>query len=79
MRTRSGVPVYPTLAQLNYTLSVSEYVATNVKAYRLLNLSTKQIMAILWSLTCAAVILPLLQENNISNSTPHSEMSNKSS
>ena len=28
-------------------------------------------MAVLWSLTCAAVMLPLLQENNLSNSTPH--------
>jgi len=28
-------------------------------------------MAVLWSLTCAAVILSLLQENNLSNSIPH--------
>jgi len=28
-------------------------------------------MAVLWSLTCAAVILLLLQENNLSNSVPH--------
>jgi len=28
-------------------------------------------MAALWSLTCAAVILSLLQENNLSNSIPH--------
>ena len=28
-------------------------------------------MAVLWSLTCAAVILSLLQENDLSNSIPH--------
>jgi len=28
-------------------------------------------MAVLWSLTCAAVILSLLQENNLSNCKPH--------
>jgi len=28
----------------------------------------EQIMAVLWSLTCAAVILSLLQENKLSNS-----------
>jgi len=28
-------------------------------------------MAVLWSLTCAAAILSLLQENNLSNSSPH--------
>jgi len=28
-------------------------------------------MAVLWSLSCAAVILPLLQENNFSVSIPH--------
>ena len=28
-------------------------------------------MAVLWSLTCAAVILSLLQENNLSNSVTH--------
>ena len=28
-------------------------------------------MVVLWSLTCAAVILSLLQENNFSNSIPH--------
>ena len=28
-------------------------------------------MAGLWSLTCAAVILSLLQENDLSNSIPH--------
>ena len=28
-------------------------------------------MALLWSLTCAAVILSLLQENNLSNNVPH--------
>jgi len=28
-------------------------------------------MAVLWSHTCAAVILSLLQENNLSNSIPH--------
>ena len=28
-------------------------------------------MAVLWSLTCAAVILPLLQASNLSNSIPH--------
>ena len=27
--------------------------------------------AVLWSLTCAAVILSLLQENNLSKSIPH--------
>ena len=32
---------------------------------------TEQIMTVLWSLTCAAVILSLLQENNLSNSLPH--------
>jgi len=31
----------------------------------------EQIMAVLWSLTCATVILSLLQENNVSNSIPH--------
>jgi len=31
---------------------------------------TEQIMAVLWSLTCTAVILSLLQENNLSN-IPH--------
>jgi len=36
-------------------------------------------MAVLWSLTCAAVqvILPLLQENNLSNSIPQGKMSDK--
>jgi len=28
-------------------------------------------MAVLWSLTCAAVMLPLLQESNLSNRIPH--------
>jgi len=28
-------------------------------------------MAVLWFLTCAAVVLSLLQENNLSNSIPH--------
>ena len=28
-------------------------------------------MAVLWSLTCAAVMLLLFQENNLSNSKPH--------
>jgi len=28
-------------------------------------------MTVLWSLTCAAVILSLLQENNLFNSIPH--------
>ena len=36
-----------------------------------LHFCTEQIMAVLWSLTCAAVILSLLQENNLSNSAPH--------
>jgi len=36
-----------------------------------LHFCTEQIMAVLWSLTCAAVILSLLQENNLSNSVPH--------
>jgi len=36
-----------------------------------LHFCTEQIMAVLWSLTCVAVILPLLQENNFSNSIPH--------
>jgi len=31
----------------------------------------EQIMAVLWSLTCAAVILSLSQENNLYNSIPH--------
>jgi len=31
----------------------------------------EKIMAVLRSLTCAIVILSLLQENNVSNSTPH--------
>jgi len=35
-----------------------------------LHFCTEQIMALLWSLTCAAVILLLLQENNLSN-FPH--------
>ena len=37
-----------------------------------LHFRTEQIMAVLWSLTCAAVILSLLQENNRSNIIPHS-------
>ena len=36
-----------------------------------LNVCTEQIMAVLCSLTCAAVILSLLQENYLSNSIPH--------
>jgi len=28
-------------------------------------------MAVLWSLTCAAVILSLLHENNLSSNIPH--------
>jgi len=28
-------------------------------------------MAALWSLTCADVVLSLLQENNLSNNIPH--------
>jgi len=28
-------------------------------------------MVVLWSLTCAAVILSLFQENNLSESIPH--------
>jgi len=28
-------------------------------------------MAVLWSVTCAAVVFSLLQENNLSNSIPH--------
>jgi len=28
-------------------------------------------MAVLWSLTCAVVVLSLLQENNLFNSIPH--------
>jgi len=51
-------------------MSVSKYVTTNVKQSPL-NFCTEQIMAVLWSLTCAAAILPLLQENNLSNSIPH--------
>jgi len=34
-------------------------------------------MAVLWSLTCAAVILSLFQENNFSNSIPHRVKSRK--
>jgi len=44
-----------------------------------LHFGTEQIMAVLWSLTCAAVILSLLQENNLSNSIPHGKMSDRSS
>jgi len=36
-----------------------------------LHFCTKQIMAMLWSLTRAAVILSLLQENNLSSSILH--------
>jgi len=36
-----------------------------------LHFCTEKIMAILWSLTCAAVILTQLTENNVSNSIPH--------
>ena len=36
-----------------------------------LHFCTKQIMAVLWSLTCAAVKLSLFQENKLSNSIPH--------
>jgi len=35
-----------------------------------LHFCTEQIMAVLWSLTCAVGILSLLQENNLSNSIP---------
>jgi len=31
----------------------------------------EQIMALVWSFTCAAVIVSLLQENNLSISIPH--------
>jgi len=47
-------------------------VTTSVKAKAIKFLHESNIvMAVLWSLTCAAVILPLLQENNLSNSIPH--------
>ena len=36
-------------------------------------------MAVLWSLTCAAATLSLLQENNLSNSMRQGKMSDKSS
>jgi len=36
-----------------------------------LHFSTEQIMAVLWSPTCAAAILSLSQENNLCNSIPH--------
>jgi len=36
-----------------------------------LHFCTEQIMAVPWSLTCAAIMLSLLQENNLSNSIPH--------
>jgi len=36
-----------------------------------LHFCTEQIMAVLWCLTCAAVILSLLQENNLSSSILH--------
>jgi len=44
-----------------------------------LHFCTEQIMAVLWSLTCAAATLSLLQENNLSNSIPQGKMSDKSS
>jgi len=52
--------------KLNYTLSVPEHVTTNVTTKRVgeLHFCTEQLMAALWSFTCAAVILSLLQENN---------------
>jgi len=50
-------------------LSVSEYVTTLQQSQ--LHFCMEQIMAVLWSLACAAVILSLLQENNLSNSIPH--------
>jgi len=31
----------------------------------------EQIMAVLWSLTCTAVIISLLQENSLSDNIPH--------
>ena len=69
LKIRNFLTMY-TLASLNYTLSVSEYVTTNIELSQL-HICTEQIMAVLWSLTCAAAILSLLQENNLSNRIPH--------
>jgi len=44
-----------------------------------LHFCTEQIMAVLWSLTCAAATLSLLQENNLSNSKPQGKMLDRSS
>ena len=61
-----------TLASLNFRLSVSEYVTTNVTAKQhQIHFYANQIHAILWSFTCAAVKLSLFQENNLSNSILH--------
>jgi len=50
-----GIPI---LKSLNFTLSVSEYVTTNVTVKPLgQRFCTKHITAVLWSLTCAAVKL----------------------
>jgi len=60
-KLRRGLPekvafYHYTLASLNFTLSVSEYVTTNVTVKPVTQcFCTKQITAVLWSLTCAAV------------------------
>ena len=51
-------------------MSVSEYVTTNVKAKPVKSLHETN-DGYLCYLTCAALILLLLQENNLSNSIPH--------
>ena len=43
---------------------------TNVQQNQL-HFRAEQIMVVLWSLTCAAVVLSLFQENNLSKSMPH--------
>ena len=67
-----------TLASLNYTLSVSEYVTTNVTAKPVTFLrGTNNGCTV--GLSCAAVKLQLLQENNLSNSIPQGKISDRSS
>jgi len=62
-KLRSGLPEnvtfrHYTLASLDFTLSVSEYVTTNLTVKPVSQrFCTKQITAVLWSLTCAAVKL----------------------
>jgi len=58
---------------MNFALSVSEYVTTNVTAKpdSEIHFYANQIHAILWSFTYATVKLLLFQKNNLSNSILH--------